>query len=188
MKELFNIQQELKAPKDKRNSFGNYNYRSCEQILAAVKPLLEKERCTLTLSDTISAVANSIFVTAKATIYNEAGETIEVTASAMHDMTKKGMDSAQITGAASSYARKYALNGLFAIDDTKDPDTDEYHKTTQKAQEQYEKAIVDIMGKIKRCVSMDELLNLYNSNEQYRQDQNIMRAFSERKAQIERGL
>ena len=118
--ELNRIQQELKAPKGQTNSFGNYKYRSCEDILEAVKPLLNG--LTLTLCDEVVNVGTANYVKATATLYGE-GEHFGVTAYAREAETKKGMDEAQITGAASSYARKYALNGLFAIDDTKDADT-----------------------------------------------------------------
>ena len=120
---LKNIQQSLKAPKGQRNSFGNYNYRSCEDILEAVKPLLRNNGVVLTLSDEIVAVGERIYVKATATLsdgFNK--ESISTTAFAREEEVKKGMDSSQITGAASSYARKYALNGLFCIDDTKDSD------------------------------------------------------------------
>lgn len=187
MKELFEIQQALKAPKEMRNNFGNYNYRSCEQILAKVKPLLEKQHCTLTFSDTINAFGNCIFVTTTATLYNEAGEKIEVTASAMHDMTKKGMDSAQITGAASSYARKYALNGMFAIDDTKDPDTNEYKMAKDAAQQQFNHQCSELIKMVNACTSLDELGQLFNGYKYYTNDQNVMKAFSDRKAKLHQG-
>lgn len=130
MKELINIQHKLKAPKGRRNSFGNYNYRSCEDILEAVKPLLAEEECTLTLSDDMVAIGERIYVKAVATI-RKGDESVTVTAYAREAESKKGMDSSQITGTASSYARKYALNGLFLIDDTKDADTDEYANQTK---------------------------------------------------------
>lgn len=144
MKELLHIQQELHAPKTQRNTFGKYNYRSCEDILLAVKPLLEKYECVLLMSDTIKELANPytlhtsktdrdgqesleyagtrVYVEATATIINKEGVSISVTASAREEVVKKGMDAAQITGATSSYARKYALNGLLCIDDNKDLD------------------------------------------------------------------
>lgn len=130
MKELINIQHKLKAPKGRKNSFGNYNYRSCEDILEAVKPLLAEEECTLTLSDDMVAIGERIYVKAVATI-RKGDESVTVTAYAREAETKKGMDDSQITGTASSYARKYALNGLFLIDDTKDADTDEYANQTK---------------------------------------------------------
>ena len=115
MKELNTIQSLLKAPKDQYNKFGNYKYRNCEDILEAVKPLLFSQSCTLTISDE--------YVRATATIKNANGETETATAYAREDESKKGMDASQITGSTSSYARKYALNGLFCIDDTKDSDS-----------------------------------------------------------------
>lgn len=123
MKELINIQLELKAPKSNYNSFGKYRYRSAEDILTAVKPLLEKYGCLLTLTDELVNIGDRYYVCAKATLKNSNGGTASTTAFAREDETKKGMDGSQITGAASSYARKYALNGLFAIDDNKDSDT-----------------------------------------------------------------
>lgn len=158
---LSNIQQELKAPKGQRNDFGKYNYRSCEDILEAVKPICAKNKTTLVLSDELVVLGDSTpieyketyydkdlkrenvrtivtgnqryYIKATATIYDiESGEEISNTAYAREEENKKGMDGSQITGTASSYARKYALNGLFNIDDTKDADTNEYHKQTNK--------------------------------------------------------
>ena len=130
---LLSIQNELKAPKDKKNTFGGYNYRSCEGILEAVKPLLQAQGLMLTIKDEVVNIGDRYYV--KATVLlddiSSNGE-IAVTALAREEETKKGMDASQITGTASSYARKYALNGLFLIDDTKDADTDEFHRTTQE--------------------------------------------------------
>ena len=123
MKELQSIQSKLKAPKSQYNNFGKYSYRSCEDILEAVKPLLAEEKCTLTISDDITMIGAWIYVKATATLTNESGTKEQTTAFAREEAVKKGMDAAQITGSTSSYARKYALNGLFCIDDTKDPDT-----------------------------------------------------------------
>lgn len=127
MKELVEIQSKLHAPKDNRNNFGNYNYRSAEDILESVKPILKEFNCTLTLADEIIMVADRIYVKATARLKNSAGEVEETVAFAREEETKKGYDAAQITGSASSYARKYALNGLFCIDDTKDPDATNTH-------------------------------------------------------------
>ena len=126
MKELIMIQQGLKAPKNQRNTFGNYNYRSAEDILEAVKPLLSEQGCTLTISDEMVEIGGRVYVRATATLTSEK-ESVQTTAFAREEETKKGMDAAQITGSASSYARKYALNGLFCIDDTKDPDSTNQH-------------------------------------------------------------
>jgi hypothetical protein len=117
------VQSELKAPKNQRNDFGNYNYRSCEDILEAVKPLLVKFNCELYITDSIEAYGDRIYVAATAHFTDEKGVKTETKAYAREPSSKKGMDESQITGAASSYARKYALNALFLIDDVKDPDT-----------------------------------------------------------------
>jgi len=127
MNALAKIQAELKAPKNQKNTFGGYNYRSCEDILESVKPLLQKHNSCLTISDAIKEIGGRIYV--EATVKFEGGDNshAEVTAYAREAETKKGMDDSQITGAASSYARKYALNGLFLIDDTKDADATNDH-------------------------------------------------------------
>lgn len=127
MKGLQKIQAELKAPKNQRNNFGKYNYRSCEDILEAVKPLLKKYECTLTISDEIKEVGGITFVESTATIY-DAEDELFITAQAGIDINRKGMDIAQSFGSSSSYARKYALNGLFLIDDSAlDPDATNTH-------------------------------------------------------------
>ena len=130
MELLHKIQKELKAPKNQRNSFGNYNYRSCEDIVEAVKHHLT-DGATLVLNDEIVLVGTRYYVKATATL-TCGQETASTTAYAREEETKKGMDAAQITGAASSYARKYALNALLLIDDTKDPDTQENTKEVVK--------------------------------------------------------
>lgn len=118
------IQTSLKAPKIQNNEFGGYKYRSCEDILEAVKPLLASYKAVLLLSDELIQIGERYYIKAVATFADtESPERITVTASAREELTRKGMDSSQITGATSSYARKYALSGLFAIDDTKDADT-----------------------------------------------------------------
>lgn len=134
MKELITIQSELKAPKTQYNKFGGYKYRKAEDILEAVKPLLAKQKCTLIITDDIVIVGSRIYVKATATIKNEKGEYETSTGWAREEETKKGMDGSQITGASSSYARKYALNGLFAIDDNADSDTtnDGQHQAAQQ--------------------------------------------------------
>ena len=135
---LQGIQTELKAPKGQTNKFGGYRYRSCEDILTALKPLLAQYTCTLAISDDIVEVGGRVYVKATATLASTSCEddyTINVSGFAREAETKKGMDDAQITGSASSYARKYALNGLFAIDDTKDPDaTNDHGKSAPKKQ------------------------------------------------------
>lgn len=128
-KKLWTIQQTLNAPKNQRNNFGGYNYRSAEDILEAVKPLLQN--ITLTVSDEIVLIGNRYYVKATATL-SDGEDVIAVTAYAREEESKKGMDASQLTGATSSYARKYALNGLLCIDDAKDPDTDAYAKQTNQ--------------------------------------------------------
>lgn len=129
------IQSELKAPKGQYNSFGKYNYRSCEDILEGVKPLLAKHGLVLTIQDSIDLIGDRYYVKATATI-TDGKESISTSAYARESLDKKGMDASQVTGATSSYARKYALNGLLAIDDTKDADTmDNSKKPVQQTQE-----------------------------------------------------
>lgn len=159
---LSEVQNELKAPKGQKNTFGNYRYRSCEDILEAVKPILKKQRLTLVIGDDIIQRDARYYIQAKATLYDlDSDNWIENTAFAREEETKKGMDASQITGTASSYARKYALNGLFNIDDTKDADTDEYTKKTQdkeldvKLHAEFQKWLIDSE------TDLDELLKHY---------------------------
>ena len=130
---LLMVQKDLNAPKSQYNSFGNYAFRSCEDITEAVKPLLEREGLLLQMSDTIEQIGDRYYVKATASVTDvDEGGKVEVNAYAREQENKKGMDMAQITGAASSYARKYALNGLFAIDDNKDPDNTNKHGEDEK--------------------------------------------------------
>ena len=137
------VQMELKAPKDQYNNFGKYSYRSCEDILEAVKPLCEKQGLLLSLTDEIEEMGGRNYIKAIARVIEmDTGKDFFTTAFAREDELKKGMDGSQISGCASSYARKYALNGLFCIDDTKDADTrdnrSEVQLTTQKQQNELE--------------------------------------------------
>lgn len=135
LEKLSAIQQELKAPKSQYNKFGKYSYRSCEDILEALKPILFKHKCSVTLDDDIVQIGSRYYLKACATIYDaETGESQSNRAFAREDEERTGMSQSQITGTASSYARKYALNGLFLIDDTKDADTDAYHEQTHRAE------------------------------------------------------
>ena len=127
-KKLMGIQTKLKAPKSQRNSFGNYNYRSCEDILEAVKPLLDEFKVALTIKDEIILIGERYYIKATATLIDiDTGDMTETSAYARESAEKRGMDASQVTGATSSYARKYALNGLFAIDDNKDADATNTH-------------------------------------------------------------
>lgn len=134
--DLVAIQHELKAPKDKYNNFGKYHYRSCESILESVKPLLRKYNCTLVLTDSSKELCGIPVVTATAKFTDSNGKETIVQAEAGVEISKKGMDVAQTFGSSSSYARKYALNGLFLIDDSKDADTDEFHNQYNHVQQQ----------------------------------------------------
>lgn len=140
MEKLTRIQTELKAPKKQYNSFGKYNYRSCEDILDALKPLLNKYNASVIIADDILQIGTRFYVKATATfIDNETGQMKSATAFAREPETKKGMDESQITGTASSYARKYCLNGLFLIDDQKDADTDENRNEREGRQQKQPK-------------------------------------------------
>lgn len=119
---MSDIQTKLKAPKSQYNSFGKYNYRNCEDILEAVKPLLNEHKLYINISDTVEHVGDRYYIKATVTV-SDGESTITSQAYAREEESKKGMDGSQVTGASSSYARKYALNGMFAIDDTKDSDT-----------------------------------------------------------------
>ena len=172
MKELIAIQSELKAPKNQWNDFGKYNYRSAEDILEAVKPLLKEYNCHLTISDEMIVLGERYYVKATATLAKD-GESISTTAYAREEQSKKGMDASQITGSTSSYARKYALNGLFCIDDTKDPDYTNTHgkeaKSTpwavhpKEAVEKELKGAIDALNKCKDVASVDEVVKAYKT-------------------------
>lgn len=199
MKELIAIQSELKAPKSQFNKFGGYKYRKAEDILEAVKPLLNKQKCTLTITDDIVMVGNRIYVKATATIKNEKGECETTTGWAREEETKKGMDGSQITGASSSYARKYALNGLFAIDDNADSDTtnDGQHQEAQQqtqtqqpntqkpASSQYHPSdLNEGLGYLSRCVSKDNLLWVIQHYQPLCSNTQFMQAVSAKKKQL----
>ena len=205
MKELITIQSELKAPKSQYNRFGGYKYRKAEDILEAVKPLLNKQKCTLTITDDIVMVGNRIYVKATATIKNEKGECETTTGWAREEETKKGMDGSQITGASSSYARKYALNGLFAIDDNADSDAtnDVQHQAAQQqAQTQRSTAQVaqaaqqpatpqyhtndlnEGLAYLSRCVNKDNLVWVVQTYKPLTASPQFMQAVSAKKKEL----
>lgn len=161
---LLKIQTELKAPKNQVNKFGGYNYRSCEDILESVKPLLDKYNCTLKISDELVNIGERYYIKATATLINiEKYDMIENTAYAREEESKKGMDGSQITGATSSYCRKYCLNGLFLIDDTKDADTDEYTEQQEKKAKKavdYRKQLIEYCNKNE--IDMNNIAKEYN--------------------------
>lgn len=163
MKELLQIQSELKAPKGQFNAYGKYKYRSCEDILEAVKPILKKNNCTLLLSDSLIYVGERYYIKATATLVNAEGKSVSTEAYAREEETKKGMDASQITGASSSYARKYALNGLLCIDDNKDSDTtntgDNAPAAPAKASKEDSAEVEKAIAEINAAKSKEELIN-----------------------------
>lgn len=171
-KKLWTIQQTLNAPKNQRNNFGGYNYRSAEDILEAVKPLLQN--ITLTVSDEIVLIGNRYYVKATATL-SDGEDVIAVTAYAREEESKKGMDASQLTGATSSYARKYALNGLFCIDDARDPDTDAYAKQTGLQQRQQKNPPKQQPQQKKAPPNSDEVLARFCDAAAKAQDANKLR-------------
>ena len=177
LEKLSEIQNELKAPKGQYNSFGKYKYRSCEDILEALKPILKENRTSLVISDDLENIGERYYIKATATIYDlDSDTTLSNTAYARDEENKKGMDGSQITGTASSYARKYALNGLFNIDDTKDADTDEHHnqvnqpKPIKKVNEiDYHKLLNATMRELK--INIPEFVKKHNLGAETTQEQ-----------------
>ena len=202
MKELISIQSELKAPKTQYNKFGGYKYRKAEDILEAVKPLLAKQKCTLIITDDIVMVGSRIYVKATATIKNEKGEYETSTGWAREEETKKGMDGSQITGASSSYARKYALNGLLAIDDNADFDTtnDGQHQAAQQQEIQQAQAtkpaqqqatpkyhpndLNEGLGYLSRCVTKDNLVWVIQNYQPLCSNAQFMQAVSAKRKEL----
>lgn len=190
MKELIKIQSELFVPKENENKFGNYKYRSCEDILKAVKPLLKETECTLTLQDDIIMIGDRYYIKATATLMNKEGQVMTTSALAREEDVKKGMDGSQITGTASSYARKYALNGLFAIDNTKDADalntSDDYSDPTAGlGADEYFKQV--IKPSIEQTDSLKELTKLFQTYEGVCKDvAGYKEAFTARRLEIEK--
>ena len=188
---LLNVQAKLKAPKSQFNSFAKFNYRSCEDILEAVKPLLKEEGLLLVVSDELVQIGDRYYIktTAKVT---DGSESEEAVAFAREPEMKKGNDEPQITGTASSYARKYALNGLFLIDDTKDPDTDEYAKQTKKAETKAEKtssynlSFQEVREKLGELTTVEELNNYWKELGLSEKQANILKGdFAARKKALE---
>lgn len=187
MKRLIEIQQALKAPKNQKNAFGGYNYRSCEDILEAVKPLLKKQGLALIIEDEVIAIdggytitekdkkietSNRVYIKATATLYDDEGKIIaKSSAMAREEETKRGMDASQLTGSTSSYARKYALNGLFAIDDTKDADATNTHGKNKEPEINPD---LDIIEGLKAC---DTLANLVKYKDNYKDKVKDMQGF-----------
>lgn len=199
LEKLLRIQTELKAPKSQFNSFGKYNYRNVEDILEAVKPLLVRERCALILSDQIVCIEGRHYVKATALladadpVEDPTGQRInKITTEgyAREEEEKKGMDGSQITGASSSYARKYALNGLFAIDDTKDSDftNQDDKKSAQKktlAPAKEPQTDNGLYTKIKETLTIEGLNTIYDSNPDKQKDKDFLAALKTRKIEIQ---
>lgn len=163
MKELKIIQSTLNAPKNLFNKFGNYKYRSAESIMEALKPLLAEQSCFINITDEMIMLGDRFYVKAIATISNGT-ESISASAFAREELTKKGMDASQITGSASSYARKYALNGLFAIDDGVDADaTNRHGKEEKPASLSISQEIID---RLEGCVSVSSVAEIWNENKE----------------------
>lgn len=167
---LLSVQVELKAPKGQYNSFGKYKYRSCEDILETLKPILDKYKLVLFISDDVVEINTRNYVKATVHLINpeKVGETIQVSALAREEETKKGMDSSQITGASSSYARKYALNGMFMIDDTKDSDSTNTHGKEEKTEAERKKEAIEAINKLadteEKTEKVFDMIEKFNKN------------------------
>jgi len=168
MKKLIEIQNELKAPKSQYNSFGKYKYRNCEDVLEALKPLLKKHECTLSITDEVKELGGVLFVEAVATI-SDGKLLIQSKAQAGIDPNRKGMDIAQSFGSSSSYARKYALNGLFLIDDTKDADTTNDHSTKKETKTRLAPNTTEykkVFDGLRNGFTMEQVKTKYNVSKQ----------------------
>lgn len=179
MKELTAIQMQLKAPKDEKNNFGGYSYRTAEKIYEAVKPLLGE--CQLVVSDDIVAVGERVYVKATATISNGT-ESVSVTAFAREEETKKGMDASQITGAASSYARKYAMCGLFLIDGAKDADA---LNTSEAYTERKSNLPEDIVKLVSEATDVNALKNIWEFFAYWQGNKEFRTLVNDRKKQLQ---
>jgi hypothetical protein len=179
---LAEIQAKVKAPKGQFNSFGKYNYRSAEDILEAVKQVVNPMGYSITISDTIINVGDRYYIKATATLSN-GKETYSTDGYAREEESKKGMDGSQVTGASSSYARKYALNGLFALDDTKDSDATNTHGKEEAKQEYIGQfSLAQWQKMIDACKNIEDLNKLYSDKSQYiHGNQNVIKLFSTKK-------
>lgn len=186
---LIAIQRDLKAPKSQFNAFGKYRYRSCEDILEAVKPLLFREGVVLTIADDLLAENGRFYVKASATLAYQ-DERICSSAFAREDETKKGMDGSQITGAASSYARKYALNGLFCIDDTKDADATNTgeQQPVQEQQPAQDKFYIQAMNELSMATTVEELRSVWSKYKSLQNNEAFKKAKDIKKKSITEGL
>ena len=198
LKSLIYIQQNLNAPKSQFNNFGKFNYRSLEDIEAAIKPLLAEQHCGIRFSDEVVDHCGRTFLRTTLTFFNEKGQSLSTTAEAEHAAEKTGMDAAQITGAASSYARKYAMNAMFAIDDNKDADTDEFRQQTtqEKPKRTYSRKTTaaqpadkyaGIKAALQSTTSTAALLTLYNQHRnEVEGNPEIKAMFTSRKQELQK--
>lgn len=186
LQKLVDVQGKLKAPKGQYNNFGKYKYRSCEDILEAVKPLLVERGLLLTIKDEVLMVGERYYIRAIAAI-TDGTNSIEAVAFAREEETKKGMDSSQVTGAASSYARKYALNGLFCIDDNKDSDTTNHgEKIAQTATKQAdENPLLDMaISDARNAANLRALQEVWNNYPELKSHPRFQEAKDRRKAEL----
>ncbi|WAX07169.1 hypothetical protein BF695P2_00039 [Bacteroides phage BF695P2] len=201
IKNLSKIQNEMNVKKGRYNKFGGYYYRSCEDILQTAKEVCNKYGCYVNVTDSIEYIEGRFYVKATAKVVDiETGESEEATAFAREEESKKGMDGAQLTGATSSYARKYALCGLFAIDDSIDDDSSngtqenegksankkgaKSSSTSQPDNSQSQKSI--LVGYVNECTTVEQLSNLFKANQAYQSDSTFMNALSKKRAEIEK--
>lgn len=201
IKNLSKIQNEMNVKKGRYNKFGGYYYRSCEDILQTAKEVCDKYGCYVNVTDTIEYIEGRFYVKATAKVVDiETGESETATAFAREEESKKGMDGAQLTGATSSYARKYALCGLFAIDDSIDNDslngTQENEgkaankkgaKSSSTSQPDNSQSQTDILvGYVNECTTVEQLSNLFKANQAYQSDSTFMNALSKKRAEIKK--
>lgn len=201
IKNLSKIQNEMNVKKGRYNKFGGYYYRSCEDILQTAKEVCNKYGCYVNVTDSIEYIEGRFYVKATAKVVDiETGESEEATAFAREEESKKGMDGAQLTGATSSYARKYALCGLFAIDDSIDDDSSngtqenegkaankkgaKSSSTSQPDNSQSQTSI--LVGYVNECTTVEQLSNLFKANQAYQSDSTFMNALSKKRAEIEK--
>jgi hypothetical protein len=190
---LLAVQNELKAPKSQYNEFGRYKYRSCEDILESVKPLLSAHDCALVITDDIMMIGDRIYVKATAKLIS-GSEQVESSAFAREESEKRGMDSSQVTGAASSYARKYALNGLFCIDDTKDSDATNTHGQQPKEEPKKEEPkntqpkMQPVYDEISNAQTIDQLKAIHKKYPHLKDNKDFVAALTNKKSAINNGL
>lgn len=194
MEELMYIQSKIHAPKDSVNQYGKYKYRKAEQILEAVKPLLEEKKCTLVVSDDIVLVGSNVYVKSTSTLTNNSGESVYAVGWAREADSLAGMSPGQVTGATSSYARKYSLCGLFAIDDTKDLDDDSVtnpqegdkpkRKVRTKVNESSNVSFEKALEEITKANTTEQLMDIYSKYKDFQHDKNFVSYLTNRKNEI----